>query len=99
MPSGEGLANASAATLREMNRLALHIPGPRGSSLRGRTREEERKLRGDDQQGALAVEDELKIALAVEDEVELERAFEDDAGVPIVMPTGRIQDLPTPPHN
>ena len=54
-------------------------------------------MRGDDQQGALAVEDEVQIVLAVEDEAELERAFEDDVGVSIVMPTGRIQDLPNLP--
>ena len=83
VPSGEDLANASAATLREMKRLALHIPGPRRSILRRRIRAEERKLRGDDHQGALAVEDEQQIALAVEDEVELERAFEGDAGMDV----------------
>ena len=38
MPSEEGLAKTSAATHREMRRLAEHNPGPYGSSLRGRTR-------------------------------------------------------------
>ena len=93
-PSEEGLVKALAVTQREMRRLDEHNPGPYGSSLRGRTRAEERRLRGDDQQGALTVEDELQIALAVQYEAELERAFGNDAGVSIVMPTGRIQDLP-----
>ena len=42
----------------------------------------------------LWVEDEVQVALAVVDEDELDRAF--DAGVSIMLPTGKVRDLPPP---
>ena len=79
----------------EAKRLTEYIPGPPCFSLRGCTRDEERRLTTD-AQGLVSLEDELEIAQAVEAEVMFEEVYMVDAEMYIEMPTRKIQDLPLP---
>ena len=76
----------TARSTGEIKRLAEYIPGSPRYCLRDRTRGEERTL-NTDAQGLVSLEVETM----------LEEAYMADAGVSIELPTGNIQDLPSPP--
>ena len=76
----------TALSSGELRRLTEYIPGSPRYSLRGRARGEERTL-NTDAQGLVSLEEETM----------LEEAYMADAGVSIELPTGNIQDLPSPP--
>lgn len=62
----------TAVRAGEVRRLAEHIRGPSRYYFRGSTRDYERRLKTDQQQGLVSLEDMLEIALILEEEAILE---------------------------
>ena len=65
--------------------------------FKGRTYAEEKRLKDTTQTGLVSMEDGLDAALYVEEETLLEQALKVDIGASFAMPTGKIQDILSPP--
>ena len=111
--SGEGLANAAAASdsashshdqlfaalrVGETKTLVKQIPGPQRATISKDVRPTEMiRLKVTAQKGLVSAKDGLDIVLHVEEEILLEQALQVDIEASVDMPTGKTQDISSPP--